>query len=178
MWLIFKPIFTAKSLIFPYAVHPFDIVLLYPDTWELLKKLYIIMFFISYNIFLIKVSRHIYFKIPKKLSKPKAPKKLNKIDDNLKLIIGTTDSGELIEIQENGLYQNIFITGTIGSGKTSSAMYPFTRQLMDYKAIYTNEKLAMLILDVKGNYSNKVVEFAKNCGRENDVLVIDLSRKN
>ena len=54
-------------------------------------------------------------------------------------------------------------------------MYPFTKQLMDYKALYTNEKIAMLILDVKGNYSNKVLEFAKNNGRENDILIADLS---
>ena len=27
----------------------------------------------------------------------------------------------------------VAITGTIGSGKTSSAMYPFTRQLIEYK---------------------------------------------
>ena len=35
----------------------------------------------------------------------------------------------------------------------------------------------MLILDVKGNYSEKVLEFAKNVDRENDVYVIDLSGK-
>ena len=171
IFLIFKPIFTAESLIFPYAVHPFDICKLYPDTWNLLKKAYIILFLISYNIFLIKLFRKFYRpiqKIPKK-------KQINIVESPLKLIIGTTDNNELIEISEQGLYQNIFITGTIGSGKTSSAMYPFTKQLMDYKALYTNEKIAMLILDVKGNYSNKVLEFAKNNGRENDILIADLS---
>lgn len=161
MSLIFEPIFTAESLIFPYAVHPFDIVSLYPETWNLIKNLYIIMFLISYNIFLIKISRGIYKKVPKKNFKSNSKKQKNKIDSSLNLIIGTTDSGELIEINESGLYQNIFITGTIGSGKTSSAMYPFTKQLMEYKALYSNEKIAMLILDVKGNYSDKVLEFAR-----------------
>ncbi len=78
-------------------------------------------------------------------------------------------------MKKNGLYQNIFITGTIGSGKTSSAMYPFTYQLMKYKAENTKEKLAMLILDVKGNYSKKVIEFAKKVGRTDDIYVIDIS---
>ncbi len=63
-----------------------------------------------------------------------------------------------------GLYQNILITGTIGSGKTSSAMYPFTKQLISYSASNQNEKLALLILDVKGN-------------RSKDIILIDLSGK-
>ena len=35
----------------------------------------------------------------------------------------------------------------------------------------------MLVLDVKGNYYRKVLEFAKNCGRENDLIVISLGGK-
>ena len=50
------------------------------------------------------------------------------------LKVGKTDNGKVKYIGENGLYQNIFITGTIGSGKTSSAMYPFTKQLISYSA--------------------------------------------
>ena len=173
IFIIFRPIFTANSLIFPYAVHPFDIISLYPNTWKFLKRAYIITFFISYNIFLIKIFRKFYKNKPQKRIIVK--KNYNKIDDDLKLVIGTTDSGELIEIKENGLYQNIFITGTIGSGKTSSAMYPFTKQLMDYKAYDSKEKIAMLILDVKGNYSDKVMEFAKNSGREKDILIVNLN---
>ena len=172
IFILFKPIFTANSLIFPYAVHPFDIVNKYPNTWKILKNIYFISFFISYNIILLKIFRKFYKKIP---SKTKPKKIYNKIDTNLKLTIGTTDSGELIEINENGLYQNIFITGTIGSGKTSSAMYPFTKQLIGYKALDTNEKIPMLILDVKGNYSEKAIEFAKKYDRENDVLIVNLN---
>ena len=172
IFILFKPIFTANSLIFPYAVHPFDIVNKYPNTWKILKNIYFISFFISYNIILLKIFRKFYKKI---LSKTKPKKIYNKIDTNLKLTIGTTDSGELIEINENGLYQNIFITGTIGSGKTSSAMYPFTKQLIGYKALDTNEKIPMLILDVKGNYSEKAIEFAKKYDRENDVLIVNLN---
>lgn len=37
-------------------------------------------------------------------------------------------SNEIVSISEKGLYQNMLITGAIGSGKTSSAMYPITRQ--------------------------------------------------
>ena len=75
------------------------------------------------------------------------------------------------------MYQNILITGTIGTGKTSSAMYPFTKQLMEYKSYNTKEKLGMLILDVKGNYYLQVKKFAQSCERENDLIVLDLSGK-
>ena len=93
------------------------------------------------------------------------------------LKIGFTEFGNLIYIPEKSLYQNILITGTIGTGKTSSAMYPFTKQLMEYKSYNTKEKLGMLILDVKGNYYLQVKKFAQSCERENDLIVLDLSGK-
>lgn len=171
--IIFKPIFHAKTLIFPYAIHQFDICKVYPKTWKLIKKAYFISFFISYSIILFKIFKKFNFKFNK-------TKKTDFLDDyrlnnEISLIVGTNSKNEYVRISEKGLYQNIFITGTIGSGKTSSAMYPFTSQLIEYNAVNTKEKLAMLILDVKGNYSEKVLEFAKNVDRLDDVYVIDLS---
>ena len=76
---------------------------------------------------------------------------------------------------EKSLYQNILITGTIGTGKTSSAMYPFTKQLIEYENYSDDKKLGMLILDVKGNYYQKVLEFANAFNREKDIIVIELN---
>ena len=56
-------------------------------------------------------------------------------------------------------------------------MYPFTKQLIQYESCNPKEKLGMLILDVKGNYCKKVLEFAENFNRLQDVIVIDLSSK-
>ena len=56
-------------------------------------------------------------------------------------------------------------------------MYPFTKQLISYSANNPNQKLGMLILDVKGNYYQKVLEFASECNRKNDVIVIELGGK-
>ena len=67
------------------------------------------------------------------------------------LFIGQDNKKNNIYIPEKGLYQNILITGTIGCGKTSSAMYPFTNQLINYKFYDPNNKIGMLILDVKGS---------------------------
>ena len=77
-----------------------------------------------------------------------------------------------VYIPEKSLYQNILITGTIGTGKTSSAMYPFTEQL-----ISNSLKIPMLILDVKGNYYLKVQELCEKYYRLDDLVVIELGGK-
>lgn len=87
------------------------------------------------------------------------------------------DSNFPVYLPFTSLYQNILVTGTIGTGKTSSAMYPFTKQLIEYASCDLTNKIGMLVLDVKGNYYLKVSEFAKNCGRENDLIVISLDGK-
>ena len=74
--------------------------------------------------------------------------------------------------------QNILVTGTIGSGKTSSAMYPFTKQLIEYKSNISEEKLGMLILDVKGNYYKQILEYAKLYNLEDDLIIIGLNSGN
>ena len=79
-----------------------------------------------------------------------------------------------VYIPESGLYQNFLITGTIGSGKTSSTMYPFTRQFLEYNNKNRNKKLGMLILDVKGNYYKQVKEYAKEYNLLGDLIVIEL----
>ena len=56
-------------------------------------------------------------------------------------------------------------------------MYPFTAQLIAYKASIPSEKLALLILDVKGNYYQKVLEYSNRFERYEDVIVIELNRK-
>ncbi len=175
MYLVFRPIFCAKSLMFPYAIHRFDICKVYPDTWRMIKKAYFITFFILYNILLLKIFKKLNLKKSKKTQIGLYQDYV--FGNEISLTVGTNFENEYVKISEKGLYQNIFITGTIGSGKTSSAMYPFTSQLIEYKAINTKEKLAMLVLDVKGNYSEKVLEFSRNSDRLSDVYVIDLSGK-
>ena len=105
---------------------------------------------------------------------PRQKTKVLNSEKSFYLFLGTESSLPTF-ISEKGLYQNILITGTIGTGKTSSAMYPFTKQLMEYKASDYTEKLGMLILDVKGNYLNQVIKFASECNRLNDLICIDLS---
>ena len=108
--------------------------------------------------------------IPKSNTHPK-----NSIN-SLNLLIGLDNSSNSkVYIPESGLYQNFLITGTIGSGKTSSAMYPFTRQLLEFNYNFPNNKIGMLILDVKGNYYKQVKEYAKKYNLSKDLIVISLN---
>lgn len=113
------PIFTTNALIFPYAITPFDICKQYPDLWILLKKLYWICFFISYFI----VYNFLYNNIQKYFQIKKNKLAFNKTystslsKNSLNLLVGNNFLGDPIYIPEKGLYQNILITGTIGSRK-------------------------------------------------------------
>ena len=49
-------------------------------------------------------------------------------------------------------------------------MYPFTEQLIKYNSLNQNNKLGILILDVKGNYFKQVKEFATKYNLEKDIL--------
>ena len=169
---IFKPILKTNSLIFPFAVHPFDIAKVYPKTWNLLKSLYFISTFFSFFILFNKLFNIVYSMFPENI--PQIKIKDLKSSEEVSLLLGTV-SNVPIFISEKGLYQNILITGTIGTGKTSSAMYPFTKQLIEYKSSNSLEKVGMLILDVKGNYFNQVVKFAATANRLKDIICIDLS---
>lgn len=95
--------------------------------------------------------------------------------NELHLNLGKDSHNALVFIPEKGLFQNILITGAIGSGKTSSAMYPITEQLIAYKSLSSSEKLGMLILDVKGNYIYQVLKYAKLYNREDDIIPIQIS---
>ncbi len=182
----FYPIYIAKEIIIPYGIHPFDICSKNPDLWLYIKITYIFTFIFSNFI----ISNFIYVRIISKLMKifkfPKSSctlrqnQKLQNHSKNLitplHLLIGFDESSSSnVYIPESGLYQNFLITGTIGSGKTSSAMYPFTRQLLQYNSNPLNSKLGMLILDVKGNYYQQVKNYAKQYDLLDDLIVIELN---
>ena len=171
-----SPVFKAKEVIITYGIKPVDICSKSPILWKYIKIIYVITFLFS-NIVLIKIL------IQKNLNQRKNKlARTNKIqtkieeDNKLKLLIGyNLTENKNIYIAESGLYQNFLITGTIGSGKTSSAMYPFTGQLIKYNYNNLNDKIGMLILDVKGNYFKQVKEYTKKYNLEKDLISIELN---
>ena len=114
--IFFKPILTATNLIFPYSVHPFDIVHDYPKAWFYIKIFYCFSLFIT--VFLTLNSVSIFFSFKKKPKKQKALDENLINENNLNLLVGiNSDNQKQIFIPEKGLYQNILVTGTIGSRK-------------------------------------------------------------
>ena len=169
-WCIFNPIYYSEIITISFAVHPFNICEDQPLLWNIIKNSSVIFYLFSNLILFIFIST----KIIRKKRKNKI-KKIHNNQNGLTLLVGKDLAENEIYIPEKSLYQNILITGTIGSGKTSSAMYPFTKQLIEYKSNNTNEKLGMLILDVKGNYYLQVKKYVSNFQREDDLIVLDLS---
>ena len=184
---IFYPIYTATEVIIPYGIHPFDICSKNPDLWKIIKTTYI--FTSSISLFLIghfiytRIILNIFNKIKffksnfqKTFNKPKENYKINSKNSqkSLNLKVGKDENNNVIFIPESGLYQNFLITGTIGSGKTSSAMYPFSRQLLEFNFNNQNKKIGMLILDVKGNYYKQISQYVKKYNLEQDLIVLEL----
>ena len=177
--IYFSPILKANNLSFNIGIGEYHLYTINHDIWYILVRFFMLFYIISVAIIFTSIYSFIFSNqsvedssFPYSNIKSKNFTK----NENLNLLIGTDIStNSSIYIPEKGLYQNILITGTIGTGKTSSAMYPFTKQLIEYNAYDSDKKLGMLILDVKGNYYNQVVEYAKNCNRSNDVIVIELN---
>lgn len=184
---IFYPIYTATEVIIPYGIHPFDICSKNPELWKIIKTTYI--FTSSLSLFLI--GHFIYSRIilnvfnKTKNLKSNIRKKFNNSKENqksksknsqksLSLKVGKDENNNVIFIPESGLYQNFLITGTIGSGKTSSAMYPFSRQLLEFNSNNKDKKIGMLILDVKGNYYKQISQYVKKYNLEQDLIVLEL----
>lgn len=165
--LIFKPIFISNNIIFPYSIQKFNICEKNPTAWYYIKLLYVVFYLLASVI----ISNSIFQLLFKNIS---IKKELSQQSDNdsLQLLIGY-DNNEEIYIKENGLYQNFLISGTTGSGKTSSAMYPLTKQLIKY----STHKIGMLILDVKGNFHKQVKTFCNMYDREDDLITIEIGGK-
>ena len=171
--LIFNPIFSSTSFIIPYAFYPFDICLKAPIAWKYIKITYHISLFWT----CLLVANSVYcFIFKNKITFPPKKIKLNHNSSDINLYIGNdSKTNQPVFLNDKSLYQNILITGTIGTGKTSSSMYPFTKQLISYNSNTADNKLGMLILDVKGNFYKQVKNYASLCNRLDDLYVIELS---
>lgn len=174
---LFSPIYTASEVIIDYGLNPFDICSENPDLWYLIKITFIFTFFISNLIISSFIFRRFLEPIFNNFisQKNNSSKNLKYDSASLNLLVGKNSDNSNIIVPEKGLYQNFIITGTIGSGKTSSAMYPFTEQIMKYNSLHRDDKIGMLILDVKGNYYKQVAYYANSYNLKDDLIVIDLS---
>ena len=164
---------------FVYLDLGFEVFFIEGLLWQNIKILFVLFAFLSVLIMSMNISFSISnSRFIKSIFNKHKNNNLERDSNSLQLVVGLNkESGKTLAIPEYGLFQNILITGTIGSGKTSSAMYPFTKQLLEYKYNDANSKIGMLILDVKGNYFSQVYNYAKNIGRLDDLIEIKIKGK-
>lgn len=179
--IIFKSIYYSDNIIIDYdfsKINVTDIMIL-----NNIKKIYIIFNLISKVILLNLLYNLLFSKIFDKLktifeNNFKKQKILeNSSITNLSLLVGKTClENKDVCISESGLYQNILVTGTTGCGKTSSAMYPFSRQLIAYESTNPAKRLGILVLDVKGNFYKEIEKYADSFNRKSDFLILELGK--
>ena len=178
---LFYPIYVSEEIIITYGINPFDICSNNLQLWNIIKLSYIFVFIFSnftissfiFNRFFNKFN---YLKINSTSANNKKEIHSNNFKKGLNLLIGLdSTTNTKVYVPELGLYQNFLITGTIGSGKTSSAMYPFTEQLIKYNSKNSDKKIGMLILDVKGNYYKQIKYYTKKYNLFKDLIIIQLN---
>src|SRR5215470_5843194 len=87
---------------------------------------------------------------------------------------GPSSNPSWLVVPERGLFTGIAVFGAVGSGKTSSCLYPFAEQILSYRAGEKNTRIGGLVLEVKGDFCHRVREILKRCGRGEDYVEISL----
>src|SRR3984893_5205975 len=158
-----------------------------PWTYAGLKASYHVMLFttpyIGYSFLLSAL--YIFTLRPRRSVKPQPlpPYPVLESRNQLSLVIGEIHNPRLpipaenpswLIIPERGLYTGTIMVGAIGSGKTAGGMYPFTDQLLGYRAAEADAKASALVLEVKGDFCGKVKDILAKRGRANDYIEIGL----
>lgn len=174
--IFFLPVLDADSVILPFSLNNFDIATTFPMFWYNFKIYYSIFCFISMIILINYLFSFFTFLFNSFLLHKKTDNKNEAIvnSNDPCIYVGKTSASESVYIPILGLYQNVLVTGSIGSGKTSSLLYPFTKQLLSF-SFNSTHKSAFLILDVKGNYYRYVKKICFENSRLSDLFIISLN---
>src|SRR5258708_30560030 len=158
-----------------------------PWTYAGLKAFYEIMLFttpyIGYSFLLSAL--YIFTLRPRRTTKPQPLPAYPLVEarNQLSVVIGEIHHPRLpipaenprwLVIPERGLFTGTIMIGATGSGKTAGGMYPFTDQLLGYRAAEADAKASALVLEVKGDFCGKVKEILRKRGRAADYIEIGL----
>ena len=89
--------------------------------------------------------------------------------------VGEAKRPRWLVMPEKGLYTGLAIFGAIGTGKTTSCMKPFTRQLLQWRHDDPELRVAMLVLEVKGDFCYHVKGLLEDVDRLDDYMELTLS---
>ena len=79
-----------------------------------------------------------------------------------------------LRMPEKGLFTGLIIFGAVGTGKTTSCMRPFCRQLLEWQAHDSEKRVAALVLEVKGDFCYDVQKMLDEYGRMEDYMELSL----
>jgi hypothetical protein len=79
-----------------------------------------------------------------------------------------SDEPEYLILPEGGMFTGLLVVGATGRGKTSSALYPYLRQLIRLHTNEPSKRFAGLVIDPKGNMCEDVRRMCREAGREED----------
>jgi hypothetical protein len=82
-----------------------------------------------------------------------------------------------LTIPERGLYTGIAVVGATGSGKTSGCMHPFADQILSFACHDPAKRIGGLVLEVKGDFCQKVRQIMKKHGRCTDFIELNLESR-
>lgn len=122
---------------------------------------YFLFSFFIFNITNKVVNKYFY---SKKIEKEKT---FLDISNKCNLVLGIDKNNNNVYLDSKGLYQNVLITGSIGTGKTSGAISNILEELIK-KNIYG------LVIDVKGNYVETVEKMCEKHSKIDKLIKISL----
>ena len=124
-----------------------------------------VLYLILYAIFIFDITfsvKKIIYKI-----KNSTNKTINNVEKG-DISIGKDKLNNEVIIDNNGLYQNILITGSIGSGKTTGAIDAILEQ-------FISNNLNGVVIDIKGNYVKTINKIANTYFRKKDIIEISFN---
>src|SRR5437667_469021 len=87
---------------------------------------------------------------------------------------GPSEPPRWLTIRERGLFTGIAVFGAVGSGKTSTCLYPYAEQILSYEAANPEKRIGGLVLEVKGDFCREVRGILARAGRPDDYVEISL----
>lgn len=171
--LYLSPVFISDVVCIPFAITHFNICEKYPVQWFYMKLVYIISNFISFLILFNSLFSYILVLLSVLDKRSKKAEVVSVNDYDFSVFVGKNGEGSMVFLPILSLYQNVLCIGSIGSGKTSSLLYPITYDLLSLN--FSDEyNSAFLILDVKGNYHKFVKKVCLKYHRLSDLFIISL----
>ena len=137
-----------------------DLVSLFYPNFKYLYCIYLLIYiFCIFDITTIICNKYYSY------SNTKNNKKSNECKNDI--ILGEDSLENKVILPEEGRYQNILITGSIGTGKTTGA-------INNILSNFIKNNMSGLVIDVKGNYKNTVRKMCNIYGCKNKLIEISL----